>query len=109
MRLYNSQNIVSIIKLHQKAWAMLELHVNYPEDQWCYIALSSASNHKAASCMIQLYNSQAAKILALKLSPPDNYNPVICLFFKIEFGINFFSGIFDLSFDLKTSRFKQPF
>src|SRR6218665_2615058 len=36
---------------------MLEL--NYPEDQWCYIALSSASNHKAASCMIQLYNSQA--------------------------------------------------
>jgi len=25
---------------------MLEL--NYPEDQWCYIALSSASSHKAA-------------------------------------------------------------
>jgi len=54
---------------------MLEL--NYPEDQWRYIALSSASNHKAASCMIQLYNSRAAIILALKLSPPDNYNPVI--------------------------------
>jgi len=86
---------------------MLEL--NYPEEQWCYIALSSASNHKAASCMIRLYNSHAAIILTLKLSPPDNYNPVIRLFLKIEFGINFFSGIFDLSLDLKTSRFKQSF
>ena len=62
---------------------MLEL--NYPEDQWCYIALSSASNHKAASCIIQLYNSHAAIIiLALKLSPPDNYNPVICLFLRLR-------------------------
>ena len=87
---------------------MLELHVNYPEDQWCYIALSSASNHKAASCMIQLYNSHAAIILALKLSPPY-YNPVICLFLKIEFGINLFNGIFALLLDLKTNRFKQPF
>jgi len=62
---------------------MFEL--NYPEDQWCYIALSSASNHKAGSCMTQLYNSHAAIILALKLSPPDNYNPVIniiLIFFK---------------------------
>ena len=85
------------------------LEQNYPEDQWCYIALSSASNHKAASCMIQPYNSHAAIILAIKLSPTGNYNPVICLFLKIELGINFFSGIFVLSLDLETGRFKQPF
>ena len=53
--------------------------------------------------MLQLYNSHSAIILALKLSPPDNYNPVICLFLKIEFGINFFSGLFDLSIDEQIS------
>src|SRR6218665_2841919 len=35
-------------------------HYNSQAANWCYNALSSAPNHKAASSMIELYNSQSS-------------------------------------------------
>ena len=48
------------------------LEQNYREDHLVLLCSIIASNHKAATGMIQLYNTQTALIIAMKLSPPDN-------------------------------------